>query len=132
MGVFETFFSSGGFGGFLTQGGPSMYVIVLAAVIGFVIVLLQFILAKRTVLWPLLAASITGTLLMGVGGTVFGMIEAYGALDQAAPDQRMAYIARGISMALHNAWLAIALAGILCFFGSIAVTVSVNRRKAAS
>ena len=49
--------------------------------------------------------------LIGLVGTVFGLIEAFGAISVAAPDQKSAMLTRGISHAMNNtAWgLSIAL-----------------------
>jgi len=40
--------------------------------------------------------------LLGLLGTIVGLIQAFSALENAAPDQRSAYLARGISVAMYT------------------------------
>lgn len=54
---------------------------------------------KRT---PQLQAIANVATLMGLLGTIWGLIQAFAALDQAAPEQRANYLARGISIAMNT------------------------------
>jgi len=51
---------------------------------------------------PQLQAVANVATLMGLLGTIWGLIEAFAALDQALPEQRANYLARGISMAMNT------------------------------
>jgi biopolymer transport protein ExbB/TolQ len=54
---------------------------------------------KRT---PSLQSIANIATLMGLLGTIIGMIQAFAALDKAAPEQRSAFLARGISIAMNT------------------------------
>jgi len=54
---------------------------------------------KRT---PQLQAIANIATLLGLLGTIWGLIQAFAALDQAAPEQRAAYLANGISIAMNT------------------------------
>jgi len=54
---------------------------------------------KRT---PALGSIANVATLLGLLGTIVGLIQAFRALDQAAPEQRAAYLARGISIAMNT------------------------------
>ncbi len=54
---------------------------------------------KRT---PQLQAIANVATLMGLLGTIWGLIQAFAALEQAAPEQRANYLAAGISMAMNT------------------------------
>jgi biopolymer transport protein ExbB len=51
---------------------------------------------------PQLQAIANIATLMGLLGTIWGLIEAFTALDMALPEQRASYLARGISMAMNT------------------------------
>ena len=51
---------------------------------------------------PQLQGTANVATLMGLLGTIVGLIQAFSALDKAAPDQRGAFLARGISVAMYT------------------------------
>lgn len=54
--------------------------------------------------------------LIGLVGTVFGLIEAFGAIGLAAPDQKSAMLTRGISHAMNNTAFGLSIALICIVF----------------
>jgi hypothetical protein len=50
----------------------------------------------------------------------------------AAPDQKTALLAHGLSMSLLTTWLAALAAGAQCFFGALAATIRVNVQERAA
>ena len=54
---------------------------------------------KRT---PALGSIANVATLLGLLGTIVGLIQAFKVFDQAAPEQRAAYLARGISIAMNT------------------------------
>lgn len=108
------------------QGGLFAYMVVAAGVIGLAVDFLQLVLIRRVNLTALIAGTMVGTLLLGLLGTALGSIQAYSALAMAAPDQKSALLAHGLSTALLTTWLAAFVAGVQCFFGALAATIRVN------
>lgn len=105
------------------EGGLFMYLVVLSGLVGIVVVGLQFILVKKAAMWPIVGGSVIGTVMLGMLGTVVGMMQAFSALAQAAPEQKAALLAAGASIAMTTTAFSLIVAGIILLLGSIAVTV---------
>jgi biopolymer transport protein ExbB/TolQ len=56
--------------------------------------------------------------LIGLLGTIYGLIRAFSALAQISPEQKAAFLARGISEAMNNTAVGLAIA-ILCMVGHL-------------
>jgi hypothetical protein len=114
------------------QGGIFSYLVLVAGMIGLAVDFLQMVLIKRLNLMPLIAGSVIGTVLVGIIGTGVGAVQAFSAVAFAAPDQRLALLTKGFSIALLTTWLGILVAGIQCFFGALTATIHVNIKPKGS
>jgi len=56
--------------------------------------------------------------LIGLLGTIFGLIRAFTALAAVSPEQKAAFLARGISEAMNNTAVGLAIA-IICIIGHL-------------
>lgn len=111
------------------EGGPGMYVILLAGFAGFVICTLQIALAKQANLVPLIVGSIVGVFFCGYLFSITGMQSAFRAIAHAEPSQKQALMAMGASISMNTMLLAGIFCGFLTLFGSIAATIRANVAK---
>jgi biopolymer transport protein ExbB/TolQ len=56
--------------------------------------------------------------LIGLLGTIYGLIRAFSALAAVSPDQKAAFLARGISEAMNNTAVGLGIA-IICMIGHL-------------
>jgi biopolymer transport protein ExbB/TolQ len=56
--------------------------------------------------------------LIGLLGTIYGLIRAFSALAAVSPEQKAAFLARGISEAMNNTAVGLGIA-ILCMIGHL-------------
>lgn len=113
----------------LSEGGVFVYLVILAGLVGIVVDFIQFILVKKVSLWPMVAGSVAGTLLLGLMGGLTGVIDGLSMLQSAMPEQRAALMARGVSMAHSVLVVSVLLAGIQTLFGTLAVTIRANVKR---
>ncbi len=106
-----------------TDGGPFMFVILLAGVLHAMVVLTQLGLCKKIDLMPLLWAGLLGIALMGMLGTVTGLMMAFRAVGSAPPEMKQSLMASGASIALYTTWFSLVLVAIGGFFTGVAGTV---------
>ncbi len=59
--------------------------------------------------------------LIGLLGTIYGLIRAFSALAAVSPEQKAAFLARGISEAMNNTALGLAIA-IICMLGHLVLS----------
>lgn len=111
------------------EGGPFMYLILLAGLGIWAPIVAQMLFARRVDLSPALWASLVGLLLLGVLGSVLGAIQAFAAVAMAAPDMRMALIAKGIAICLNTTALSVVLALPASVGIGIAASVARNLRR---
>ena len=116
----------------LSEGGVFVYLVILAGLVGIVVDFIQFILLRKVSLWPMVAGSVAGTLLLGLMGGLTGVIDGLSMLHSAMPEQRAALMARGVSMAHSVLVVSVLLAGVQAFFGTVAVTIRANVKKRTS
>jgi biopolymer transport protein ExbB/TolQ len=64
--------------------------------------------------------------LLGLIGTIFGLISAFKSLQFAAPEQKQALLSAGISEAMYNTAFGLSIA-VTCIIGHMLLT---NRAKA--
>lgn len=92
---------------FFRDGGPFMYMILLAALVHGAAIVLQLILARKFDLTPLLWAMLLVVFLLGLLGTVSGQVMAFKAVATAAPEYKQAMMASGISVSMYTTALAL-------------------------
>ncbi len=90
-----------------SEGGPFMYFILLMGLALTVLTIIQFFLARRSDMSPLLWGMLAGLVFLGALASVMGMIQMFSALEYVAPDMRTALMARGISIAINTTALAL-------------------------
>lgn len=103
-----------------SEGGIYMFITLLAGLAHSIPILAQLVLVKKVDLTPYLWAGLAAILLLGAIGSGMGLSMAFAAVEQAQPEQKMALLARGISMCLNNSALAALLALPGFFFTGIA------------
>ena len=64
--------------------------------------------------------------LMGLLGTIIGLIQAFSALDKASPDQRGAYLAKGISVAMYTTAFGLIVA-VPCMIAHLFLAATVKK-----
>jgi hypothetical protein len=92
------------------EGGPIMFLVLLMALAVLALTIVQFATLRKIDWSPLLWGLLAALLLTGVLGSLLGISQGFAALGYAAPDQRSAMMAVGISMALHTTTLAVVCA----------------------
>jgi hypothetical protein len=92
------------------EGGPFMFLVLLAAVAVLAMTIVQFATLRRTDWSPLLWGLLAALLLTGVLGSVLGLSQGFGAVAYAAPEQKSMLMAMALSMALHTSTLAVGCA----------------------
>ena len=80
------------------------------------------VMRRVAALWSL--ANIT--VLVGLAGTVMGLIRAFGALSHAAPEQKSAILTLGISEAMYNTLFGLVVA-VICITGHLVVSSQAKR-----
>lgn len=80
------------------------------------------IMKRVAALWSL--ANIT--VLIGLAGTVLGLIEAFAALSFAAPEQKSALLTKGISEAMYNTLVGLTIA-VFCIFFHLVISSQAKR-----
>ncbi len=108
------------------EGGYFMYLVLAVGLLHAIPVLAQFIACKRSDFSGYLWAGLAGILLAGWLGTMFGGLQAFGALEMAAPEQRGPLMAMAASIALYPTILAVALVIPGVFFTGIASSLARN------
>jgi biopolymer transport protein ExbB/TolQ len=78
---------------------------------------------KRT---PQLQAIANVATLLGLLGTIWGLIEAFSALDQAHPEQRTNFLSRGISIAMNTTAFGLIVA-IPCMVAHVALASTTKK-----
>jgi hypothetical protein len=116
----------------LQQGGPIIYVILLAFVAQMVALVAQFVLAKKFDFVPLLWAGVLCTLLLGFLGSIMGIMLAFEAVALAAPEMKQAMMARGFSLALHTTAAAILTAIPQTLLTGIVASIVRNARASGA
>ncbi len=114
------------FADIFTEGGIFSWVVLLFGVLHAIPVLAQLGLCRKVDFSGYLWGGIAGILLVGLLGTVIGGVRMFAALAFAAPDERGAMIAMGVSIALLPLILAVILAVPGVFFSGIAATLARN------
>lgn len=66
------------------------------------------------------------TVLVGLAGTVLGLINAFRSLSQAAPEQKSALLTRGISEAMYNTLFGLVVA-VFCIFFHLVISSQAKR-----
>ena len=102
-----------------SQGGPFMFVLLLAGLLHTMMVFTQLGLSKKIDLMPLLWAGLLGIILTGMLGSVSGMIQAFKAVAMASPEMKQSLLAAGVSISLYTTWFSLFLAAIGCFFTGV-------------
>ena len=112
----------------LQQGGPMIYVIILACIAQIVALVAQLVLAKKFDFVPLLWAGVLCTLLLGFLGSIMGMMQAFDAVALAAPEYKQTMLARGFSIAMHTTAAAVLTAIPLTLLTGIVASIVRNAR----
>jgi hypothetical protein len=113
---------------FFQEGGPLMFVGVLAFLGVLAVIILQLARARKTNLIPFIVGGIALTLLLGCLATVAGISKSFSAMGMVAPDQRAAIMAMGLAESINNLTLACSLAIVETILGTIAAFRRVNAR----
>lgn len=92
-------------------GGPA----VTAAVEETMLEVQPLVMKRSGILWAIANLAT----LVGLVGTVFGLIQAFAALAFAAPDQKSALLTQGIAHAMNNTAFGLSIALICIFFHMI-------------
>lgn len=92
-------------------GGPA----VTAAVEETMLEVQPMVMKRSGILWAI--ANIAT--LVGLVGTVFGLIQAFAALSFASPDQKSALLTQGIAHAMNNTAFGLSIALVCIFFHMI-------------
>ena len=92
-------------------GGPA----VTAAVEETMLEVQPLVMKRSGILWAI--ANIAT--LVGLVGTVFGLIQAFAALSFASPDQKSALLTQGIAHAMNNTAFGLSIALVCIFFHMI-------------
>lgn len=97
------------------EGGWTVYLILGCGLLHAVPVIAQLALVKKADLTPYLWGGLAGILLIALMGSLLGIVQSFGALEQAQPEQRAALMARGVAILLANSMWAsiIVLPGVL-------------------
>ena len=112
------------FAEFYVEGGIWMHFILLAGLSGLATVTVQFLTLRAK--WNgfrLTLGVFAGLLVLGMLGTVTGMIEAFAAIAAAPPDMRDQLTTQALGMALDTTAFALMFLAILIPPASIAVTL---------
>ncbi|MEM1023216.1 MAG: MotA/TolQ/ExbB proton channel family protein [Myxococcota bacterium] len=80
------------------------------------------VMKRVSALWSLANIAV----LVGLLGTVTGLIKAFGALGQAAPEQRQELLTIGISEALNNTAFGLFIA-VLCITGHLVISMRAKK-----
>jgi drug/metabolite transporter (DMT)-like permease len=108
------------------EGGIFMYLILVAGLLHAIPVLAQFIACKKADFSPYLWGGLAGILLLGVLGSVVGMIQAFEAISMVAPEQKAAMMAMGASIALNTTAFSVLMVLPGVFFTGIAASLARN------
>ncbi len=100
----------------IVEGGIFTYVVLFVGLIHALVWVVQLVTAKRVNLMPALWSVLLCTIIVGLLGTVSGLIAAFRAVATATPEYKQVMMAAGISVALYTTWLSLAVA----FFGALA------------
>lgn len=92
-------------------GGPA----VTAAVEETMLEVQPLVMKRSGILWAIANLAT----LVGLVGTVFGLIQAFAALSFAAPDQKSALLTQGIAHAMNNTAFGLSIALVCIFFHMI-------------
>ena len=101
-----------------------MYVILLMAAVHATVWVTQIAMAKRVNLMALLWTIFAGYILVGGVGIVAGLLMAFNAVAQAAPEAKQSLLAAGISTAIISqgaAMLAVPIGGVANIIASTLV-----------
>lgn len=115
---------------FFRDGGPFMYVILLAGLVHGAAILLQFVLAKKVDLTPLLWALLLVVFFLGLLGTVSGQVMMFKAVATASPEYKQAMMASGISVSMYTTALALQWMVVGAVGNGLAATVVRNLQRA--
>ena len=101
------------------QGGWMMFVLLFVGVVIFIAQIVQLVLAKKVDFVPLLWAGLVCTLLLGLLGSLLGIVEAFQAVASASPDMKQTLLAAGISFSLATTTFSVLIALPQAFFTGI-------------
>lgn len=118
-----------GLGTLLEDAGVGAFVVLLFAAVGFLLALIQLVLARRVDLAPLVVAAVPITLLAGAVGTLRELMRTFSALAMVEPDLKIRLAAAGTAEALAPLVLALVAALVQLLFASVALTVRANAAK---
>lgn len=107
------------------EGGPFVYLLALFIPAHLVLTVVQIVLVKRADLLPLLWASVLATVMVGMLGSVMGVMLAFQAVANAPEDVRMQMMAQGFAVSLHTTSMGLMVG--LVNAGFTGVTASVVR-----
>ncbi len=109
-----------------SEGGPFMFIILIAAILHAIPTLVQLFTAKRADFTPYIWGGLAGIALLGVLGCLLGFSQAMRAVASAAPDVQAAMMARGIAILLNVSTMTtiLLLPGLL--FAGIATCLTRN------
>jgi len=109
-----------------SEGGPFMYVILIAAVLHAIPTLVQLFMSRKADFTPYLWGGLAGIALLGALGCMLGFSQAMTAVASAAPDVQAAMMARGIAILINVSILTtlLLLPGLL--FAGIATCLTRN------
>jgi hypothetical protein len=105
------------------EGGPFMYLILLSGFGHVAIAVLQIVFVKKVNLIPLLWASVLCTLMMGMLGSVMGIIVAFEAVAKASAETKQTLMAMGFSIAMFTTAASLMVAIPSAFFTGIVASI---------
>ena len=108
---------------FFRQGGPFMYILVMAGVLHLVLCGLTAFTGVGKKLTPLLILHLAALPMIGLLGTVQGLVMAFAAVAVANPEYKMQMMANGISISLYTLALACFLSVLFVWPTGLAIAL---------
>jgi len=105
------------------DGGPFMYLIMLAGGAHLIALVIQLVLAKQVDLTPLLWAGVACIILLGMLGSMMGFILAFHAVAKASPETKQTLLAMGMSVSMYTTAASLMVALPSTFFTGIVASV---------
>ena len=96
-----------------------MFVLLFVGFVIFIAQIAQLVLAKKVDFVPLLWAGLVCTLLLGLLGSLMGIVEAFQAVASASPEMKQTMLAAGISFSLATTTFSVLIALPQAFFTGI-------------
>ena len=104
----------------MQMGGPVMYLLLMVGFVHLVLCAVETVTRGRYRLMPLLIAGIASAVLLGLLGTVQGLVMAFKAVGSASPSLKQQMLAMGISVSLYTSMLGLFVAMVGCWGAGIA------------